>query len=120
MRRRFLGMQQETLANALGLTYLQAQRYETGANRVTASRLSAIADTLRVPISFFFADLPTGDQSSAEERETRERKHLPETIELVRLYFSIPDLEVRHRFLDLVKAVAGVTKLTGSDDGGRG
>jgi transcriptional regulator with XRE-family HTH domain len=107
MRRLFLGMKQETLAKALGVSFQQVQKYEISANRVSASRLSAIADALRVPISFFFADLPTdGDQSSA----MRERMYLPETIELVRLYFAIPDIELRRRFLEMVKAVAGATK----------
>ena len=52
-RRLLLGMNQETLANALGLTFQQVKKYEGGANRVSASRLSAMADILGVPISFF-------------------------------------------------------------------
>jgi transcriptional regulator with XRE-family HTH domain len=119
MRRLFLGMSQGTLAKALGVSFQQVQKYESGANRVSASRLSAMADALRVPISFFFADAD-GEKRSAKEREKRERMNLSETIELVRLYYAIPHIEVRHRFLDMVKAVAGATKLTGLDDGGRG
>ena len=57
MRRLLLGMNQETLANALGLTFQQVQKYEGGANRVSASRLSAMAEILGVPISYFFGDL---------------------------------------------------------------
>jgi transcriptional regulator with XRE-family HTH domain len=111
MRRLFLGMNQETLANALGLTFQQVQKYEGGANRVSASRLSAMADILGVPISFFFGDLPADDkQGSAAERETRERMERPETIELVRLYYAITDLKVRQTFLDMVKAVAEAGK----------
>jgi ribosome-binding protein aMBF1 (putative translation factor) len=52
MRRLLLGMNQETLANALGLTFQQVQKYEGGANRVSASRLSAMAEILGVPISY--------------------------------------------------------------------
>src|SRR5580658_4314816 len=63
MRRLLLGMTQETLANALGLTFQQVQKYELGANRVSASRLSAMADILRVPIAFFFGDLQLDDTS---------------------------------------------------------
>jgi transcriptional regulator with XRE-family HTH domain len=101
-------MQQETLAKALGVSFQQLQKYEMGANRVSASCLSAIADFLRVPISFFFADLPAdGEKRSAKARERRERMYLPETIELVRLYYAIPHIEVRHRFLEMVKAAAG-------------
>jgi transcriptional regulator with XRE-family HTH domain len=114
MRRLFLGMNQETLANALGLTFQQVQKYEGGANRVSASRLSAMADILGVPISFFFGDLPADDkQGSVEERETRERMERPETIELVRLYYAITDLNVRQSFLDMVKTVAESGKRKG-------
>ena len=56
-RRLLIGMNQETLAKALGLTFQQVQKYEGGANRVSASRLSQIADVLGVPISYFFSDL---------------------------------------------------------------
>jgi transcriptional regulator with XRE-family HTH domain len=93
------------LANQLGLAFQQVQKYESGANRVSASRLAAIADILGVPISFFFAGL--GDTSGTpEERETRERMEHPETIELVRLYYAIPDPRVRKQFLEMVKAAA--------------
>ena len=111
MRRLFLGMNQETLANALGLTFQQVQKYEGGANRVSASRLSAVSDILGVPISFFFGDLQLDDASGTpEERESRERMERPETIELIRLYYAIPDLRVRQQFLEMVKAVADATK----------
>jgi transcriptional regulator with XRE-family HTH domain len=114
LRRLFLGMNQETLANALGLTFQQVQKYEGGANRVSASRLSAMADILGVPIAFFFGDLPADDkQDSTEERETRERMERPETIELVRLYYAITDPKVRLTFLDMVKAVAETGKRKG-------
>jgi transcriptional regulator with XRE-family HTH domain len=111
MRRLLLGMNQETLANALGLTFQQVQKYEGGANRVSASRLSAVAEILDVPISFFFGDLQTDDSKpTAQEQEWRERMERPETIELIRLYYAIPDSQVRQHFLDLVKAVAASAK----------
>jgi len=107
MRRLFLGMNQETLANALGLTFQQVQKYEGGANRVSASRLSAMADILGVPISFFFGDMQREDEpQSPQEKEARERRERPETIELIRLFYAIPDADVRHQFLQMVKAVA--------------
>ncbi len=107
VRRLLLGMNQETLANRLGLTFQQVQKYEGGANRVSASRLSAVADILGVPISYFFADLPAADtEMSAEESTRRERLERPETIELVRFYYAIPDPAIRLRFLDMVKAIA--------------
>ncbi|MGA8400142.1 MAG: helix-turn-helix domain-containing protein [Stellaceae bacterium] len=107
MRRLLLGMNQETLANALGLTFQQVQKYVGDANRVSASRLSAVADILAVPISYFFGDLPaTNAEISAEEKARREQLERPETIELIRLYYAIPDPTVRHQFLEMVKAVA--------------
>ena len=107
MRRLLLGMNQETLANALGLTFQQVQKYEGGANRVSASRLKAMADILEVPIAFFFSDMEAEDATpSREEREWRERVERPETIELIRLYYAIPDSGARHQFLELVKSIA--------------
>jgi transcriptional regulator with XRE-family HTH domain len=106
MRRLFLGMNQTDLADALGLTFQQVQKYEHGANRVSASRLSATADILGVPISFFFRGLTAG---TPEETALRERLERPETIELVRLYYAIPDQRVRQQFLEMVKVVAART-----------
>jgi transcriptional regulator with XRE-family HTH domain len=96
-RRLLLGMNQQKLAAALGLTFQQVQKYERGANRVSASRLSAIADVLHVPVSFFFIE-------SHPDHDTRMEQ--PETIELVRCYYAIPDEQVRQQFLQMVKAVA--------------
>ncbi len=106
-RRLLLGMNQETLANALGLTFQQVQKYEGGSNRVSASRLSAIANILNVPISYFFADLPSdGAAGDTAEQGWREQMQRPETIELVRLYYAIADHRVREQFLGMIKAVA--------------
>jgi transcriptional regulator with XRE-family HTH domain len=106
-RRLLIGMNQETLAKALKLTFQQVQKYEGGANRVSASRLSQIADILGVPISYFFSDLePDGAEPSLRELETRERMQRPETIELIRSYYAISDPGARRQFLDMVKAVA--------------
>jgi transcriptional regulator with XRE-family HTH domain len=107
MRRLLLGMNQEKLAEALGLTFQQVQKYEGGANRVSASRLSAMAEILGVPISYFFGDLRLEDeQLSPAEKEWREHLQRPETIELVRLYYAIADPRVRQQFLELTKTVA--------------
>jgi transcriptional regulator with XRE-family HTH domain len=107
MRRLLLGMNQETLANALGLTFQQVQKYEGGANRVSASRLSAMADILGVPISYFFGDLrPNDAELSPEDRQWRDYLQRPETIEFIRLYYAIPDAKVRRQFLEMAKTVA--------------
>jgi transcriptional regulator with XRE-family HTH domain len=107
IRRVLLGMNQQTLAKALGLTFQQVQKYEHGANRVSASRLSAMAEILRVPISYFFGDLPTaGTKVSAKDKARREQLEQPETIDLIRLYYAISDVAVRRRFLEMVKSIA--------------
>ena len=107
MRRLLLGMNQETLANALGLTFQQVQKYEGGANRVSASRLSAMAEILNVPISYFFGDLrPDDAELSAAEKAWREQLQRPETIEFIRLYYAIADQNVRRQFLEMTKSVA--------------
>jgi len=98
---------QETLANALGLTFQQVQKYEGGANRVSASRLSAMAEILGVPISYFFGDLQQEDADlSPEDKQWREQLQRPETIEFIRLYYAISDQKVRHQFLEMAKTVA--------------
>jgi len=107
MRRLLLGMNQETLAKALGLTFQQVQKYEGGANRVSASRLSAMADILGVSVMFFFGDMQQTDTDlSPENKRWRELMDRPETIELIRLYYAISDQRIRHQFLDMIKAVA--------------
>ena len=107
-RRLLVGMNQEQLASALGLTFQQVQKYEGGANRVSASRLSQIAEILSVPISYFFADLGAGADQATDPAMLAAREHMqrPETIELVRAYYAIPNAQVRQQFLTMVKAVA--------------
>jgi transcriptional regulator with XRE-family HTH domain len=110
MRRLLLGMNQETLANALGLTFQQVQKYEGGANRVSASRLSAMAEILGVPISYFFGDLRADDaEVSPEDQRWREYLQRPETIEFIRLYYAIPDSRARRQFLEMTKTLAEVS-----------
>jgi transcriptional regulator with XRE-family HTH domain len=107
LRRLLLGMNQETLATSLDLTFQQVQKYERGTNRVSASRLSAMAEILGAPISYFFGDLPAaGTEISAEEKVRREQLEKPETIELVRLYYAIAEPAVRRHFLEMVKSIA--------------
>lgn len=105
-RRLLIGMNQETLAKALGLTFQQVQKYEGGANRVSASRLAEIANVLGVSISYFFTDLDTAGAATAHELGTRELMQRPEAIELIRSYYAITDQGIRDQFLDLLKAVA--------------
>ncbi len=114
MRRLLLGMNQETLANALGLTFQQVQKYEGGANRVSASRLSAMAEILGVPISYFFGDLqPEDTDISPEDQRWREYLQRPETIEFIRLYYAISDVNSRQKFLEMVRTLADACAQSG-------
>jgi transcriptional regulator with XRE-family HTH domain len=114
VRWQFLGMSLETLGNALGLTMQQVQKYESGGNRVSASRLSAMADILGAPISFFFDDLQLDDTpETPEERKSRERMVQPETIELVRLYYAIRDQRVRRQLLEMMKVIGEAPRSRG-------
>jgi transcriptional regulator with XRE-family HTH domain len=111
MRRQLLGMNQERLASALGITFQQVQKYENGHNRISASRLAAIAQALDAPITFFFADLPTAEApQSAKDLQRNEWLGEPETINLIRYYYAIPDDGVRREFLAMVKAAAKSVK----------
>jgi transcriptional regulator with XRE-family HTH domain len=110
-RRTMLGMSQEKLGEALGLTFQQVQKYERGANRIGASRLHHISEVLDVPISYFFEELsPTYSMkkgSVALEEAQAEYDHDPmakrETLELVRSYYKIKDPRVRRRIFELTK-----------------
>ena len=107
-RRLLLGMNQETLAQRLGLTFQQVQKYESGANRISASRLSELAKILEVEVEFFFSGLtPEETEPTAEELQLREYLQSPETLELIRLYYAIPDSNIRRSLIAMVKAVAG-------------
>jgi transcriptional regulator with XRE-family HTH domain len=105
-RRLLIGMNQETLASRLGLTFQQVQKYEGGANRVSASRLSQIAEILGVTIDFFFNELAGDDGPGGQPQPAREQLQRPEAIDLIRAYYSIADPRVRQQFLDMIKAVA--------------
>jgi transcriptional regulator with XRE-family HTH domain len=114
LRRTLLGMSQEKLGDAIGLTFQQVQKYERGANRVGASRLFDLSRVLDVPVAFFFEDIaPGGDVMArpgglAEPGEGYEADPMlkRETLELVRAYYKITDPQIRRRLFDLAKALA--------------
>jgi len=119
LRRTLLGMSQERLGEALGLTFQQVQKYERGVNRVGASRLFDLSRVLDVPISFFFDDMPDSLTTSFGVPAHRRASGLPEgqdgfgddtlnrreTLELVRAYYRITDPSVRKRVFDLIKSM---------------
>jgi transcriptional regulator with XRE-family HTH domain len=117
LRRTLLGMSQEKLGDALGLTFQQVQKYERGVNRIGASRLFDLSRVLDVPIGFFFDDMPDalgGTQGAArrsyglaEQQEgfDDETLHRRETLELVRAYYRISDPSIRKRVFELIKSL---------------
>jgi transcriptional regulator with XRE-family HTH domain len=116
LRRTLLGLSQDKLGQALGLTFQQVQKYERGANRIGASRLFELSRILDVPVSFFFDDMPDDvaaaigapvggfhDQPQATyEAESLSRR---ETLELVRAYYRIASPKVRKRLFELTKSL---------------
>jgi transcriptional regulator with XRE-family HTH domain len=115
-RRTLLGMSQERLGEAIGLTFQQVQKYERGANRVGSSRLFDLARVLDVPVSYFFEDMSAGTASKSPSRlrglaEPKPEPFEPdplakrETLELVRAYYRIADPAVRKRMFELTKAL---------------
>jgi transcriptional regulator with XRE-family HTH domain len=112
LRRNMLGLSQERLGDAIGLTFQQVQKYEHGANRIGASRLHELSQVLNVPVSFFFDDTdpvraPAICGFTEPSVETFELDPLrkQEMIELVGAYLAIENATVRQRFRNLVKAL---------------
>ncbi|SIN81949.1 helix-turn-helix domain-containing protein [Vannielia litorea] len=112
-RRWMVGMTQQQLAEKVGIKFQQIQKYETGMNRVSASRLWDIAHALDVPISFFFEglsqDLPKVSKVEATEGEAVPGDILGdrEALELVRSYYAIPESQ-RRRLFDLARVLSDV------------
>lgn len=120
LRRTLLGMSQEKLGNALGLTFQQVQKYERGANRIGSSRLFQLSKILDVPVSFFFDEMTTDTTKKADgmaegNKQVFEVDKLSrrETLELVRAYYKITDPSVRKKIFEMVKAVG--SSAIGSD-----
>lgn len=119
LRRTLLGMSQERLGDALGLTFQQVQKYERGVNRVGASRLFDLSRVLDVPISFFFDDLPDSVAgmpgrrpavgfAESQEPMADENMNRRETLELVRAYYRISDPSIRKKVFELIKSMAPI------------
>ncbi|MGI3165165.1 helix-turn-helix domain-containing protein [Pseudooceanicola sp. 200-1SW] len=111
-RRWLVGMTQQQLAERVGIKFQQIQKYETGANRVSASRLWDIADALDVPVSFFFE----GIEGEAAEGETAAAPTAAvpadvmgdkEALDLIRSYYAIPENQ-RRRLFELARVLSDV------------
>ena len=90
-----IGMTQQQLADQVGIKFQQIQKYETGANRVSASRLWDIARALDVPISFFFEGLADGRADAGVDDDILANK---EALQLIRAYYAMPEAQRRQIF----------------------
>lgn len=108
-RRWLAGMTQQNLAESVGIKFQQIQKYETGANRVSASRLWDIADALDVNVSFFFEGLEQEADATEEVAGNAPADILgdKEALELIRSYYSIPENQ-RRRLFDLARVLSDV------------
>ena len=124
-RRTLLGMSQEKLGTAVGLTFQQIQKYERESNRIGSSRLFEFAKVLDVPVSYFFDEMPSnalagrpmsgrgrkggfGEAATPFEQE-KDPLIKRETLELVRAYYKIRESRVRKRIFEMVKAVGAAS-----------
>jgi transcriptional regulator with XRE-family HTH domain len=116
MRRVLIGMSQEKLGEALGLTFQQVQKYEKGTNRIGASRLQQISTILGVSVSFFFEGAPGEESGKAGLSDSGSSAYVvdflstTEGLQLNKAFVRIKDPKVRRRVVDLVAT------LSGSDD----
>ena len=111
-----VGLSQDKLGEALGLTFQQVQKYEKGINRIGASRLFQISKTLNVPVQFFYDDygddsmmIPGFAEDAPKDNGAGDFMDLlstPEGVQLCKSFSSISDPQIRRKVLDLVKTLA--------------
>lgn len=108
IRRKVLGLSQTQLADALGITFQQIQKYERGANRISASKLYEAARLLRSPVSYFFEGLDETAGNGLDDGLAQRMTQFvatPEGLELAALFPRLNDRRLRRRVVDLVKAM---------------
>ena len=117
LRRIQLGMSQIDLAQGVGLTYQQVQKYEKGANRIGASRLQQIAHILQVPVSFFFEGAPhapgqtqDGFGEAPSPAYVSDFLATSDGLALTKAFMGIKDAKLRRRIVDLVEQIAADSK----------
>jgi transcriptional regulator with XRE-family HTH domain len=109
-RRWLIGMTQQNLADMVGIKFQQIQKYETGANRVSASRLWDIGESMGVPVSFFFEGLSGSESEAGAERMSTVPSDMlgdKEAMDLVRTYYAIPENQ-RRRLFELARVLSDV------------
>jgi transcriptional regulator with XRE-family HTH domain len=115
MRRILVGMSQEKLGEALGITFQQIQKYEKGTNRISVSRLHQIAGILGVPLGAFYEGAPEGKETGSGLRERGAARYetdflsSPEGVQLMRAFLRIKNARVRRKLIELAVAFADGT-----------
>jgi transcriptional regulator with XRE-family HTH domain len=106
-RRWLVGMTQQQLAEQVGIKFQQIQKYETGANRVSASRLWDISRALQVSISFFFEGIEDQVEGADAKEAPTDIMADKEALDLIRSYYAIPENQ-RRRLFDLARVLSDV------------
>jgi transcriptional regulator with XRE-family HTH domain len=101
-RRRLLGLTQQQLALAVGIRFQQIQKYECGANRISAARLWQLAEALETPVAYFYDGL--AEAAAREEERAGEMFSRKETLDLIQAYYRLSE-RPRRRLLDLAKSL---------------
>jgi transcriptional regulator with XRE-family HTH domain len=116
MRRLLVGMSQEKLGEALGITFQQVQKYEKGTNRISASRLQHASKVLAVPVEYFYEGGPQLDTEQAGFAEAEAPGYVSdflmtnEGVQLVKAFLRIKDAAVRRRLVSLIGALGEKTE----------
>jgi transcriptional regulator with XRE-family HTH domain len=122
-RRTLLGLSQTALGDALGITFQQQQKYETGGNRISASRLYDVSKLLGVDIGYFFDEMDRATESESPARLIQKKSkrssqkppksedplHKRETLEFVRAYYRITDPKIRGHVRKLIQTTASAS-----------
>jgi transcriptional regulator with XRE-family HTH domain len=109
-RRQMLNMSQGKLADAIGLTFQQVQKYEKGTNRMGPSRLQQVANVLQVPVTFFFEGVPGKSKAKGNAPSMNyvsEFLASPDGLALAKAFMQIDDAKLRHSIVSVVNAIAG-------------
>jgi transcriptional regulator with XRE-family HTH domain len=109
-RRRSMGISQQSLADMLHVTFQQVQKYERGANRISASKLHAISTALHVPVAYFFEGIVDGqvieeDEELATARRIRALLHSAEGLELASMFFRVTSTQRRRTILEVLRTL---------------
>lgn len=122
LKRTILGLSQDAIGSAIGITFQQVQKYERGINRMGSSRLYEFSRLMGVPVSYFFEDFSEAELSNSNVKMgfaentppgfEAEQLSSRETLEMMRAYYRISDPNVRKRVLELIRSLADGEELT--------